>query len=101
VRAWREVEWSRAALLVPAGLVGVLPGVAAARGLPPRPLQVTIGLLVTVGLVATIMGSRAKVEPTPVRTTALGLASGFMTATAGVGGPALTVYALATRGRHE
>ncbi len=96
---WRDVELSRAAILVPAGLIGVLPGVAAARWLPPRPLEVTVGLLVIAGLLATVLGSHVELAATLTRTTALGLVSGFMTATAGVGGPALTVYALATRWR--
>lgn len=97
----RDVDLSRAAILVPAGLIGVLPGVTAARGLPSRPLQVIIGGLVAAGLVTTIIYSRLRVEPTPSRTAAFGLVSGFMSATAGIGGPALAVYARATSWRQE
>lgn len=84
---------------MPAGLIGTLPGVAAARALPPRPLQLTIGLLVAGGVVATLACSRLTVQPTRLRTAATGLVSGFMSAAAGMGGAALAVYATATRWR--
>jgi uncharacterized membrane protein YfcA len=95
----RHVETRRAALLVPAGIVGVLPGVLVARALPAGPLQVVIGLVVVAGLASTMTSAKLVLAPNAVTTVTAGVASGFMTATAAVGGPALTVYALATVGQ--
>ena len=38
----RDVDWPRAAVLAPMGLVGVLPGALAVRTLPPAPLTVAV-----------------------------------------------------------
>lgn len=125
--SWREVDLRRAATLVPFGLLGVFPGVWIARTLPTGPLQTVIGLLTLLGLTGAIWravrtsathntsatdgttrtdrtsgqapGSAGVPDPHTVLTGLAGTASGFMTATAGVGGPALTVYALATSWR--
>ena len=94
--SWRNADPRRALLLVPAGLVGVLPGVYAARHLPSGPLQVMIGLIILVGLASTLVGPRFRFAATTPNTLGAGLTSGFMTATAAVGGPALTFYAITT-----
>jgi uncharacterized membrane protein YfcA len=93
--SWSRVDLRRARILVPGGLVGVVPGVLATRLLPAGVLQIAIGGLVAVGLLATRIGVRRHVRPTVPVTFGAGLASGFMNAVAGIGGPALTVYALA------
>jgi uncharacterized membrane protein YfcA len=94
--SWRDVDLHQARLLVPSGVVGVLPGIAAARLLSPGPLQVAIGALVVLGLLATMLTGTGRARPTTAAALGTGTASGFMNAVAGVGGPALTVYALAT-----
>lgn len=109
VSSWRQVDLRQAARLVPTGLVGVLPGVWVARRLPQGPLQMAIGLLVLAGLGAAVLrsgvlrpaggagaASSGLAAPGSAFTATAGAASGFMTATAGVGGPALTVYALSS-----
>lgn len=93
---WRDVDRRRVWMLVPAGLVGVLPGVLVARTLPTDVLQILVGGLIVVGMLLVNFTSRIRVEAATGSNVAAGLASGFMTATAGVGGPALTVYAVAT-----
>jgi uncharacterized protein len=93
--SWNRVDLRKARILVPGGLVGVVPGVLAARLLPAGILQIAIGGLVAVGLLATRIGVRRHVRPTVPLACCAGLASGFMNAVAGIGGPALTVYALA------
>jgi uncharacterized membrane protein YfcA len=95
--SWREVDRRRAVLLAPAGLLGVLPGVYLSRQLSPGPLQVAIGLIILVGLAGALLSGRVRLSQTTGTTVACGLASGFMTATAAVGGPALTFYAITTR----
>jgi uncharacterized protein len=91
--SWRQVDTHRAVTLVPAGLVGVLPGVLAARTIPDGPLQVLIGGLVVLGLAFTVGTPQAKIKPTIAANLGTGLASGFMTAAASIGGPALILYA--------
>jgi uncharacterized membrane protein YfcA len=93
---WREVDRTRAWVLVPTGLLGVIPGVIVARTLPTDLLQVVIGALILAGMVLVLFRSRAHAAATTPTNIGTGLVSGFMTATAGVGGPALTVYAVAT-----
>jgi uncharacterized membrane protein YfcA len=94
--SWRAVDGRRALTLVPAGLVGVLPGVVAARMLPAAPLQILVGSLVLFGLALTALRPRAVLRAGPAVNTGAGLTSGFMTAASGTGGPALAVYAAAT-----
>ncbi|MBX6390737.1 MAG: sulfite exporter TauE/SafE family protein [Frankia sp.] len=94
---WRLVDVERARVLVPAGLLGVLPGVLAARLLPAAPLQVLVGGLIIVGLLLTTSSPRARVRSTTPVHACAGLASGFMTATSGTGGPSLVLYSVATR----
>jgi uncharacterized protein len=93
---WRNVDHRRMWTLVPAGLVGVLPGVLVARTMPTDLLQILVGGLILLGMGLVMFTSRLRFRPAPTTNVATGLASGFMTATAGVGGPALTVYAVAT-----
>ena len=93
----RDVDWRRASWLAPAGLVGVLLGALTVHRLPAPVLAVVVSVMVLLGLLITTLGNRATLPPSPVVAGAAGLASGFMTATAAVGGPALVIYALATR----
>ena len=94
---WRDVDGRRALLLAPAGLLGVLPGVYLSSHLSPGPLQVSIGLIVLIGLSGALVSKRLTLSPTTGTTLASGFGSGFMTASAGVGGPTLTFYAITTR----
>ena len=91
----RRVDWPRARILLPAGLIGVLPGTVLSRLLPPGPLQVAVGTITAVGLAAVLLAPRLRAQARPVTTGCAGLASGFTAAAAGAGGPALTVYAVA------
>jgi len=98
---WRSVDHRRVWTVVPAGLLGVIPGVLVARALPNDLLQVVIGGLILLGMALVAFTSRVRFAAGPTTNVATGLASGFMTATAGVGGPALTVYAVATEWQHD
>ena len=93
----RQIDWRRARLLVPAGLIGVIPGAIAARTLPAATLSIVVSGLVLLGLCATMMIRRVNVPNSPASAAAGGLASGFMNASAGVGGPGLVIYSLATQ----
>jgi uncharacterized membrane protein YfcA len=107
----RRVDKSRALILIPAGLLGVLPGTLLFRLLTPGQLQVAVGTITAAGLAAVLISARFRArrvpesgQPAPewhggerpAATGVAGLASGFSAAAAGAGGPALTVYAVAT-----
>ncbi|SFR91510.1 hypothetical protein SAMN05428970_3806 [Agromyces sp. CF514] len=97
-RVWRFVEWRRFAMLVVPALAGTAAGAVIAAHVPGAPLQVAIGVLVIVALTVSLLVTRAEhvVSGWPPAVVA-GAASGVMNAAAGVGGPALSVYAVATR----
>ncbi|ADB77512.1 sulfite exporter TauE/SafE family protein [Geodermatophilus obscurus] len=102
VQVRRDVELRRGLLLSAPALVAVVPGAWVARHTAPAVLQVLVGGCVVVALLAVLAaGRRTGAGPASGTGTApallAGAASGFMNATAGVGGPALTVYAVATR----
>lgn len=92
----RKLDAAKSAILIPAGLIGLIPGSLVFDLLPVGPLQVVVGVLTGLGLAAATLGRRLRVAPVLATTVTAGLASGFTTAVAGAGGPALTVYAVAT-----
>ena len=92
----KHLDKGKARVLMPAGLIGVIPGVIVLQLLPASTLQVVVGSVTGLGLAAVATARRWRTEPRLATTAAAGLASGFTTAVAGAGGPALTVYAVAT-----
>lgn len=96
VQVWRDVEWRRAGLLLACALVGIGPGAWVASRLPGPVLSIGIGLLVIVALLATTLGDRVRLFRGPSGLPLAGLVSGFMNVTAGVGGPAIVVFARST-----
>ena len=100
-QVWRDVDWRRAAVLVPTGVIGVVPGAIAVSVLPSAPLMVGVSLVVIIGLALTML-LRGRTLPSSRWLAATGgLASGFMNVTAGVGGPGVVVYARATGWPHR
>lgn len=97
-RVWRQIDWRRFAWLVVPALAGTVAGAVAAAQLPGPWLQTGIGALVLVALTVTLVVTRTEHRVSGAAPAiATGLASGFMNAAAGVGGPALSVYAVASR----
>ncbi|MHA6626545.1 TSUP family transporter [Pseudonocardia sichuanensis] len=95
-QTWRAVEVRRALLLAVPALAAVVPGAWMARTLPAPLLAVTAGGLVLIALLAVLASERARVlRGTPGAITA-GAVSGLMNVTAGVGGPAISLYGLST-----
>lgn len=97
---WRSVEWTKAALLFLAALVGIVPGVWLTRQLEPPVLAIVIGGLVIVALVAVLLDERARVFTGTAGGASAGFLSGFMNVTAGVGGPPIVLYRLSTDWPH-
>jgi uncharacterized membrane protein YfcA len=97
-RVWRHVNWRRYAGLALAALLGVVPGAWLASSVPEAPLEICIGVLLVIALLASQRLKRSSWRATgPVPLVAMGFSSGLMNAAAGVGGPAVTAYAVATR----
>ncbi|WP_349828303.1 sulfite exporter TauE/SafE family protein [Brevibacterium litoralis] len=98
-RVWRQVRWKRVAVLLAGSLVGILPGAWLAVSMGSDALYVLVGGLIVLGIASSLLGSRfaAPVVPRPWKSGTAGVVSGFMSGAAGVGGPALSVYAIMTR----
>lgn len=100
-QVWRDVDWRRALVLVPTGVVGVIPGAIAVLLAPSAPLMVGVSVVVIAGLALTML-LRGRTLPNSRALAATGgLASGFMNVTAGVGGPGVVIYARATAWPHR
>lgn len=96
-----DLDWKRAASVVPAGIVGTIPGALLVLWLPPAVLAIAISLLVIAGLLFTIASRKLEVPNSLWVGAGGGFASGVMNVTAGVGGPGLVIYALATQWEHR
>ncbi|MGV8876527.1 MAG: sulfite exporter TauE/SafE family protein [Rhodoglobus sp.] len=97
-RVWRGVDWRRFRWLVVPAVVGTMVGAGIAARAPSAWLQMAVGALVVVALTVTLLFTRTKHTATgPAPAIGAGFASGVMNAAAGVGGPALSMYAVANR----
>ncbi|MEP6650701.1 MAG: sulfite exporter TauE/SafE family protein [Lapillicoccus sp.] len=101
VAHWRHTEWKKGLLLAVPALIAIPLGAYVARNVPPAPLMVIIGLLVILALGAVLLSERARVLRGPGGATVAGATSGFMNVTAGVGGPAIVLYAVSTGWEHR
>jgi uncharacterized membrane protein YfcA len=99
VGTWRGIELRRTMLLAAPALALVPVGAEVARRLPAAALMVVIGSLVAAALLAVVASERARVFSGTAGALSAGALSGLMNVTAGVGGPAMTLYAVSTRWR--
>lgn len=99
-QVFRQVEYRRVlAMMIPA-VAAVIPGAWVAANVPSNVLSILIGTMVILALAASLTVREASFLQGRFGAAAAGLISGFMNVTAGVGGPAVTAYALATRWKH-
>jgi uncharacterized protein len=96
-----DIEWRRALSVVPAGLLGTLPGAVLVMLMPSAVLMIAVSVLVIVGLLVTLSSRSLQVDDSMWVGAVGGLSSGFMNVTAGVAAPGLVIYALATRWEHR
>ena len=92
----QSIDLRRAAVLMCFGIVGVGVGALMARVVPGAWLEIVIGVLVIASI---LLVSRPRLPAARTRgggTVGAGLASGFMSVTAGISGPPLALYAVAT-----
>lgn len=95
-RLWREVNWARWRVLVAGALIGILPGAWLVSVAPKEWLDVVVGALVVAGLVSALLVRSPFTGGAGGILLASGAVSGLMSVTAGVGGPAVSAYAVAT-----
>lgn len=95
-RLWREVDWARWRVLVAGALIGIVPGAWLVSVAPGEWLDVVVGLLVVLGLGSALLIRRPFNGGQGGTLLASGAVGGLMSVTAGVGGPAVSTYAVAT-----
>ncbi|MDD9206777.1 sulfite exporter TauE/SafE family protein [Georgenia sp. 10Sc9-8] len=93
----RDVDWRRYALMMPAAVLGAVPGALVVRAAPAAWLEIVVGGLILLGLLGTAALHSVPQVRGAAPTLAAGVAGGFLSTTAGVAGPALVIYATVTR----
>lgn len=93
----QEVDWRRYAILAPSALIGITLGAWAVGLVPSAVLDLGIGLLLAAALTTMLVPSASGMRPRRRYAVTAGALSGFMNTAAGLGGPAVTVFAVATR----
>ncbi|SMO85464.1 sulfite exporter TauE/SafE family protein [Propioniciclava tarda] len=96
----RDVEVKTALLLLAAAIVGIVPGAWLVNTLPAPVLAIVVGVLILVGITATVASEKARVFKGTPGLLSAGFLSGFMNSIAGIGGPAVALYALSTGWAH-
>lgn len=97
-RVWKDIDWSMFRWLVVPSLFGSIPGSFLAVALPSAPLSVTVGAVVLVALTISLVLQRSDVVVRGNAPKAVaGFAAGVTNSMAGVGGPAVSAYALLAR----
>lgn len=97
-RVWRDIDWNMFRWLVFPSLLGSLPGSYLAVVVPSAPLSVTVGGIVLVALTVSLVLQRSDIVVSGNAPKAVaGFAAGLTNSMAGVGGPAVSAYALLSR----
>lgn len=97
----RGVEYRKVLPILAAAAVAVIPGALLAQALPAHVLAIGAGSLVVAALALSVLAKRIPhVKAWPGQVVA-GAVSGFMNVIAGVGGPAITAYAVASEWEHR
>ncbi len=97
-RVWRDIDWSMFRWLVVPSLLGSIPGSFFAVAVPPAPLAVTVGGVVLLALTISLVLQRSEVVVTGNLPKVLaGFGAGLTNSMAGVGGPAVSAYAVLSR----
>lgn len=97
LRVFRQVEYARVAWLLIPALIGVVPGAWVAMAAPADLLSIVIGAVIVLALIGSFFAQRSSVFAGRPAAGVAGMVSGFMNVTAGVGGPAVSAYAIASR----
>ncbi|MDO5511354.1 sulfite exporter TauE/SafE family protein [Corynebacterium sp.] len=92
------VDWKKFTLIASVLIIGAVPGALLVREFSPALLQALVGALLLIALAVTTFGKKYVPEVTGTAPAVVaGIAGGFMNTLAGIAGPAITVYAQASR----
>ncbi|WP_344596078.1 sulfite exporter TauE/SafE family protein [Streptomyces violaceusniger] len=94
VGRWRRVRLTAMVPLVVASACAVPAGTWVAAQLPHPVLPIAMGLLVTLAVLLVMRGLRVSALTSTKGAVAAGATGGFMNASAGLGGPPLSLYAM-------
>ncbi|SEQ01409.1 sulfite exporter TauE/SafE family protein [Arthrobacter sp. OV608] len=100
-RVVRDIDWKRYAALAASALLGIVPAAFLIRLIPAAVLEISIGVILAVGLTVLLVLKSAVLPPRRRYLLTAGGLSGFMNTAAGVGGPAVSMYSIATRWQHK
>lgn len=100
ITVWRRVEYKKIGLLLIPAAIATAPGAVVAQFVPSAVLSTVIGALVILALLGGIYALDSVRMMGRGGAVAAGAVSGFMSVTAGVSGPAISAYAIATRWPH-
>jgi uncharacterized membrane protein YfcA len=96
----RRVEYKKIGLLLIPAAIATVPGALVAQFVPSAVLSTVIGALVILALLGGIYARDSVRMMGRGGAVMAGAVSGFMSVTAGVSGPAISAYAIATRWPH-
>lgn len=97
-RVWRRIDWHQFTLLLVPALITIVPGTIVSVRYAGPVLQIVVGAILVVGLSGSLLVRRAfRHVPSTPSAMISGAVAGFTNATAGIGGPALSVHAVLTR----
>ncbi|MCU1546079.1 MAG: hypothetical protein JWP30_1179 [Homoserinimonas sp.] len=97
-RVWRLVDWAMYVRLVIPAVIGIVPGSLLAARLPAAVLELSVGILLFIAIMTSLVISKLNYTVhSPIAPAIAGFTSGVMNTSAGIGGPAISVYAVLTR----
>lgn len=97
-RVWKDINWSAFRWLTAFSVVGSVAGAIIATRLESAVLSLAVGIIVLIALLLSLGLSRANVAVGgPGPRAAAGVLSGLTNSMAGVGGPAVSAYAVLSR----
>lgn len=99
-RVWRDVLWRPLLLLATPAVVTVPVGAWVVKHTPTSALTVLVGGLALIAVLLVALSHRTHMLPGRSGAIVAGGVSGFMNATAGVGGPVIVIHSLSERWPH-
>lgn len=101
IAVWSQVNWRRFWLIMPAAVVGAIPGAWVVGQLSAGWLSIIVGAIVVFALLVTF--ALPKLPHLPGRGAGLvaGLLGGFFNTTSGVAGPVMVIYSRVSRWDHR
>lgn len=98
----REIDWGRLGVLSVTSVFGAAAGAVIIRSLDAGMFRVVVGVVLLAGIALSLAMSKATYMAPPIcASLAAGTATGMLVTMSGIGGPPMSIYALATRWEHH